>query len=124
MNLLRNIYKRITMKVDLPFLLFLIAISPNKAYLKVLALILVFALRPKFDLSTLKKLPLFYPLIILLACIQFFIFREEISSNPFIVFFVGCIYWLLCYAFLYQIWIFVSENTFEKINKTIGVYVI
>lgn len=124
MNLLRNIYQRISVHIDLPFILFLLAISPSKVYLKAVALVIIFALRPKFDFSILKKIPLFYPLILLLATIQFFFFNSDFSTDHFIVFFVGCIYWFFCYAYLYQTWIFVNENTFEKINKSLGLFVI
>lgn len=124
MNSIKSIYHRIAAHIDLPFLLFLLAISPSKVYLKAVALVLIFALRPKFDFSILKKLPLFYPLILLLAIVQFLFLNQDFSSNHLIVFLVGSIYWFFCYAYLYQTWIFVNENNFEKINKTLGLYVI
>lgn len=124
MSAIANAYKRIAERVDIPFFLFLITVSSNKVYLKVVALMLIFALRPRFDLSLLKRLPLFYPLIVLLASIQFLLFGHDFSASHFLVFGVGCFYWLLCYAYMYQTYLFVRENVIEKIDRTLMLYIV
>lgn len=116
-------YKKISDAVDIPFLLFILSISSNKIYLKIFALILIFILRPKFDLFFNKNISKFYPLIIVLSVFQFLFFGHDFSSEHIIVFMVGTFYWLMCYAYMYQTYLFVKQNHLEKINKTIEVYV-
>ena len=124
MTALINLYKKVMEKVDLPFLLFILTISSNKIYLKIFALILIFILRPKFNFFFSRKLPLFYPLIIILSVFQFLVFGGDFSSTHLLVFFVGVLYWFICYAYMFQAYLFVEQNTFEKINNTIIIYVI
>ncbi|MDI1354690.1 MAG: hypothetical protein PSX36_07220 [bacterium] len=124
MAAISKLYKQLADRVDIPFLLFLITISSNKVVLKVAALVLIFALRPKFEIAILKKLPLFYPLIIGLATLQFLLVGGDFSSIHFLVFGVGCLYWTICYAYMYQARVFVEENTHEKIDRTLLVYIL
>lgn len=118
-----NLFKKITERIDLPFLLFIISISSNKIYLKVFALILIFVLRPKFDLFFNKNISSFYPWIIILSAVQFLFLGHDFSTEHIVVFLVGTFYWLMCYAYMYQTYLFVKLNHLDKINRTIQVYV-
>jgi hypothetical protein len=124
MSTLTTFYKKTSEKLDLPFLLFLLAISPNKIYLKLLALLLIFAMRPRFDFLFSRKLPLFYPLIILLATLQFLVFGHDFSTEHMLVFFTGILYWTLCYGYLYQASLFAGSNSNAKINGTLAAFVV
>lgn len=119
MHQIKKVYYKIVEEIDLPFLIFLITISSNKIYLKVVALGLIFTLKPKFDLIFKKNIPSFYPLIIIFSIFQFLFFGGDFSLNHILVFCVGIFYWFLCYAFMYQAYLFVSNNTISKINKTL-----
>jgi len=124
MTQLIHFYKRVAEKADLPFLLFLLTISSNKIYLKVVALLLIFALRPKFNFMFNKKLPYFYPLIAILATVQFLFFGRDFSLPHFVAFGVGLLYWLICYAYMYQSYLFTKQNSMARIDQTLKIYVI
>ena len=124
MNILIKLYKKISEKIDIPFFLFLLSISSNKIYLKFLALAIIFSLRPKFKFIFNKKLPLFYPFIILLSLVHFLFIERDFTFSHCIIFLVGVLYWLICYAYVYQTYLFTKINSISKINTTIITYVI
>ena len=124
MSILTTYYKKISEKIDLPFLLFLLAIAPNKIYLKLLALLLIFAIRPRFDLLFSRKLPLFYPLVALLATLQFLVFGGDFSAEHVLVFFTGILYWALCYGYMCQTSLFASSNSNARIDATLSAFVL
>lgn len=124
MSTLIHLYKKLSEKIDLPFLLFLLALSPNKIYLKLAALLLIFALRPRFDGLLSRRLPLFYPLIILLATFQFLAFGGDFSAEHLLVFFTGILYWTLCYGYLCQTSLFTNLNNNHRINATLSAFVL
>jgi hypothetical protein len=120
MSKIQSFCKKMLMRVDLPFLLFLLTISSNKVYLKVVALILIFALRPKFDFLFSKKIPLFYPLLVILTTFQFLFLGHDFSANHLMAFMIGIFYWIMCYAYMYQTYMFININSIARINNTIA----
>lgn len=124
MSKTHNLYRNIADKVDIPFLLFLLTVSSNKIYLKVIALILIYVLKPRFNLVFNRNLTWFYPGLIILGILQFLLFGGDYSGTHFLVLLTGCFYWFLCYAFFYQSWMFAKENSDQKIGLTLKIFVL
>lgn len=117
-------YRSLLEKVDIPFLLFLVTISSNKIYLKLVAIVLIFLLRPKFNFFFNKNIARFYPVIIIFSVLRFLLLDRNFDINYLSLFCVGTFYWLMCYAYMYQSYLFVKENGLVKINNTLVVYVL
>lgn len=120
---LSRIYNSIREKIDLPFLIFLLTISSNKIYLKVVALALIFILRPRFDFFFNRKISLFYPAILILATFHFLFLERDFRMEHIALFLVGAFYWMACYGYMYQSYLFVKGNGRAKIDATIILYV-
>lgn len=123
-NAVMRSYKSLLEKIDIPFLLFLITISSNKIYLKAVALVLIFALRPKFNFFFNKRLSLFYPIIAIYSVLHFLLFDRNFELNYLLLFTVGIVYWITCYAYMFQTYLFVQDNNLPKVNRTLSVYML
>jgi hypothetical protein len=108
--------------VDWKLLAFLVLFMDVKIAVKVVAIILIYLLQ--FDLKmgfTLKnsRLPLFYPIAIGIAVLNWLIYGGYRQLNYDVVFFTGIGFWLLCILAIHQVKLSVEKNTAEVIHKTI-----
>ncbi len=124
MNQSVKIYREFLGKIDLPFLFFLLTISSNKIYLKVIALVLIFVLKPKIEWRLVKEMPLFYPGMAAIAILQFLIFNNDYSVIHFMVLFTGVGYWIISFLYMYQAVSFVKQNEVKRMDYTLYSFVL
>src|SRR4051812_49276455 len=85
--------------VDWKLLLFLLLFLDVKLAVKIFAIVLIFLLRFDFKLGFSFKnsrLPLFYPLIILIPFVSLIINQGYSNPDYLLVFLTGIGFWLLC----------------------------
>jgi len=117
--------KKLQTYVDWKLLLFLLLFLDVKLAVKIIAIIIIYLLQFNFKFGFSFKnsrLPLFYPLVIIIAFINFIINKSYNSSNYVVVFAIGIGFWLLCLLAIHQIKLSVENNTVTVIHNTILVF--
>jgi len=112
-------------KVDWKLLLFLILFLNVKLVVKIPAIIIIYLLRFNFNFGfSLKnsRLPLFYPLVIVIASVDLLIYKGYSNNNYLVVFLMGAGFWLLCLLAIHQVKIAVELNHAEVIHNTILIF--
>jgi hypothetical protein len=108
-------------RADWKLLLFLVLFLDVKMEIKVAAIILVYILRADFSFgfrTTNSRLPLFYPIAIAIAIINWIISRN-FSLNYDLVLLTGTGFWALCILAMHQVKLSVEGHDPETINRTI-----
>jgi hypothetical protein len=112
-------------KVDWRLLTFLLLFLNVKLAIKI-PVILLFSLWPanfrfgfRFKDS---RLPLFYPLIIIIAVVNWIIYKGYANGNYNIVLLTGIGFWLLCILAIHQVKQAVDNNSPEKVHQTITAF--
>ena len=119
--------KKLKTFADWKLLLFLLSFLDVKLALKVPALIIIYALQFDFKLGfSLKnsRLPLFYPIVIVIA---FFNLLLNLShENPYylLVFFNGILFWLMCILVAHQLKLSVENNATITLHNTVLLFFI
>jgi hypothetical protein len=114
-----------TASVDWKLLAFLILFLNVKIAVKVVAIILIYLLQFDFKIGFSFKnirLPLFYPIVIGIAVLNWIIFSTHSNLNYNIVFLSGIGFWLLCILAMHQVKLMVETIDIETIHKTILVF--
>src|SRR5579871_1862275 len=109
-------------KIDLPLFTFLILFLDVKVFIKILAIVFIYALRPDFKFGFRLKssrLPLFYPIIISIALIDFFAWRLYSVQNYSLVLLTGIFFWLLCILAVHQIKLSTEKTDINIIHNTL-----
>ena len=112
-------------KIDWPILVFLIVFLNVKLVIKLLAIVFIYLVRPNFKFNfslKQKRLPLFYPFIIVLGIVSSILFPAPATLNHFIVILTGVGFWVLCLLALHQIKLAVEKNDTPVLNNTILVF--
>lgn len=112
-------------KVDWRLLTFLLLFLNVKLAIKI-PVILLFSLWPanfKFGFRFKdSRLPLFYPLIIIIAIVNWIIYQGYANGNYNIVLLTGIGFWLLCILAIHQVKLAVDNNSPEKVHQTITAF--
>ena len=108
--------------IDWKLLVFLILIFNVKIVIKLFAIILIYIQRPDFKFSfhiRNSRLPLFYPLVILIGSINYLLYAKDLNSNYNLVFSLGILFWVLCILSVHQVKLAIERNSVIVIQKTI-----
>jgi hypothetical protein len=117
--------KKIISYVDWKLLLFLLLFLNVKLALKVPAIIIIYLLQFNFRFGfSLKnsRLPLFYPLIIVIAFIGLAVNLSSGNPDYLMVFLIGIGFWLLSLLAIHQVKLSVENNDTQIIHQTILVF--
>ena len=118
---------KINDKVDWRLLTFLLLFLNVKLAIKI-PVILLFSLWPanfKFGFRFKdSRLPLFYPLIIIIAIVNWIIYQGYVNGNYNIVLLTGIGFWILCILTIHQVKLAIDNNTPEKVHQTITAFFI
>ncbi len=118
-------FKNILSKVDWKLLLFLILFLNVKLAVKIPAIVIIYLLRFNFKFGFSFKntrLPLFYPLVIVIALFNFILYKSYGNANYPVVFLMGMGFWILCLLAVHQVKIAIEDNDTEIIHRTILVF--
>ena len=121
-----NLKKAIN-RIDWKLLLFLLLFLDVKMGVKIAAIIIIYLLRFNFKFGFSFKnsrLPLFYPLIMLIPFISLVINMGYTNPDYLLVFITGVGFWLLCLLAIHQVKLAVENNDAEVIHRTILVFFI
>lgn len=111
--------------VDWKLLIFLLLFLNVKLVIKLAALIIIYFLQPDSRFSFQKKnsrLPLFYPAVILIAVINYFLYKGFFNANYTIAFIIGLSFWLACILAIHQVKLFIDKNDPSVIYNTLVVF--
>jgi len=120
-------FKKLKGYADWKLLLFLLLFLNVKLAVKVPAIALIYLLQFDFKFGFKLKnsrLPLFYPLIIILALVGFVINGNYFNTNYNLVFVTGIGFWLICILAIHQVKLSVEKNDTEVIYRTILLFFI
>ncbi len=117
--------KKLLTYVDWKLLSFLFLFLNVKLAVKIPAVIIIYLLQFNFKFGfSLKnsRLPLFYPLIIGIALINFVIYKGYSNLNYVVVCAVGISFWIACLLAVHQIKLLVDGNSIQILHNTILVF--
>jgi hypothetical protein len=117
--------KKLKSYADWRLLLFLMLFLDVKLAVKISAIILICLLRFnfKFDFNIKNpRLPLFYPLIILITLIDCILNKSYYSRNYIPVLITGIGFWLLCILAVHQVKLSIEQNETIVIHRTIIIF--
>lgn len=113
--------------INWKLLLFLLLFLNVKLVIKLAALIIIYLLQPNvrfgFKLHG-SRLPLFYPAVIIIAAVNWMIYKGFSESNQSVVFITGICFWLACLLAIHQIKIFTDTTSPAIIYKTLILFFI
>ncbi|MCC8427147.1 hypothetical protein [Mucilaginibacter sp. UR6-11] len=119
--------KKLRGYADWKLLLFLLLLLNVKLAVKIPAIALIYLLQFDFKFGFKLKnsrLPLFYPLIILVALAGFILNGHYSNFNYNLVFITGIGFWLICILAIHQVKLSVEKNDTETIHRTIVLFFI
>ncbi|SDP92256.1 hypothetical protein SAMN05428975_3656 [Mucilaginibacter sp. OK268] len=114
-------------KVDWRLLTFLLLFLNVKLAVKIPVIILFSLWQFNFKFGFRFKdsrLPLFYPLIIIIALVNWIIYKGYVNGNYNILLFTGIGFWLLCILAIHQVKLAVDNNSPEIVHQTISAFFI
>lgn len=118
--------RKLTANVDWLLLVFLILVANQSVIsFKILALLGIYVIRPNFRFGFRKgRLPLFYPLILVLSLLQLFYYAPvEKASYPVAVL-VSMSFWFACLLTGHQVKLSLERRGFEVLLKTLQVFAV
>ncbi len=121
-----NLKKAIN-RIDCKLLLFLLLFLDVKMGVKIAAIVIIYLLRFNFKFGFSFKnsrLPLFYPLIMLIPFISLVVNKGYTNPDYLLVFIIGIGFWLLCLLAIHQVKLAVENNDAEVIHRTILIFFI
>lgn len=119
--------KKLHIYVDWKLLMFLLLFLNVKLAVKIPAIILIYLLQFNFNFGFSFKnsrLPLFYLLVIAIACIDLIINKGYNNFSYLMVFAIGVAFWLLCLLAIHQIKLSVENNNVQVLHNTLLVFFI
>ncbi|HEV3414412.1 MAG TPA: hypothetical protein VG101_18155 [Puia sp.] len=107
----------------LPLFLFLLVFTIDKITLKFAGIALLYLLHPDFNFrSDVRKVPLFYPLLLLLEVLKFLLLNRDFSAGHTISFLLGALFWIISFLSLHQMRSIVDQVKAERIDRTLTVF--
>lgn len=107
-------------RVDIGLLLFLLLFLDVKLAIKVPVLAVVYWCRPGLSVRT--QVPVFYPLILVVAVIEWLLFRSSAPAHYDLVAGFGLLGWVLCLGAAHQVRLFADRNDRETLDRTLRVF--
>lgn len=114
-------------KVDWKLLIFLLLFLNVKLAIKIPVIILMSLWQFNFKFGFRFKnsrLPLFYPLIIVIVLVDWIIYKGYVNGHYNILLITGIVFWLLCILAIHQIKLAVDNNPAEVVHQTITIFFI
>ena len=106
-----------------PLFLFLLVFTIDKITLKFAGIALLYLLHPDFNFrGDFRKVPLFYPLLLLFEVLKFLFLNRDFSTGHTVSFLVGALFWILSFLSLHQMRSIVDQVKMERINRTLTVF--
>lgn len=122
---LYNVIDKSTRTIDWRLLVFLVLVLNIKLVVKLIAVILIYILRPdfhfKFKLRG-TRLPLFYPIVAVIAILNFFIFRDYLQSKLIYVLIAGLGVWGIIILISHQLKLSVEQTDPRILHNTMTVF--
>ena len=115
-------FKNALKNIDLKLLTFLVLFLNVKLQVKIPAIILMYLLQFDFKFGFSFKnsrLPLFYLLVIGIACINLFITGNYSAPNYLTSFFIGVGFWVLCLLAIHQVKLSVDSTEVNTLHNTV-----
>src|ERR1700748_2913548 len=109
-------------KTDWQLLLFLLLFLQVKLVFKIAGIIIIYLLQwnTRFGFKTKgSRLPLFYPVIIIIAFAGLLLNKNFSLFNHDVAFVTGISFWILCILAIHQVKLFVDRNDYETVHNTI-----
>lgn len=122
---LKAVSKQFLNNIDWKLLLFLLLFLNVKLVIKIIAIVIIYILRPDFKFGFKRKgssLPTFYLLIIGIAFFDFLVFKGFTNTKYIIVFVAGTGFWLLSILAVHQLRVAVSTKSIHVIHNTIFLF--
>jgi hypothetical protein len=113
--------------IDWKLLAFLLLFLNVKLVIKLAALVCIYIVRSNFKFNfrfSNSRLPLFYPFIISIALLNYFITPGFSIHNYSITFLIGICFWLFSILAIHQVKLSVERNETDVIHQTIYVFFI
>jgi hypothetical protein len=111
--------------INWPLLVFLLLFLNVKLFVKLLAVVLIYIIRPNFKFgfkAKASRLPLFYLGVIAIAAVNWIAFKYFFSAHYNLAFFTGVAFWLLCILAIHQIKLAVDITEPAVLHRTITVF--
>ncbi len=112
-------------KPDWLLLLFLLLFLNVKLVVKFLAIVFIYVSRPDFRFGMRlrsSRLPVFYVWVILIACINYLLYKEWNTRNYTPAWATGILFWILCLLATHQLKLAVERSTTDRIHATLFVF--
>nr|WP_294794423.1 hypothetical protein [uncultured Mucilaginibacter sp.] len=127
-----NSLKKIDLKklrsfADWKLLLLLLLFLNVKLAIKIPAIAIVYLLDTNFKFGfSLKnsRLPLFYPLVIIIGLITVIVNKDYNAPNYVLVLGIGVLFWMLCILAIHQVKLSIEKNDVEMIHRTLLIFFI
>lgn len=119
--------KKLKSNVDWHLLLFLLLFLNVKLAVKIPGIILIYLLQFNFKFGFRIKnsrLPLFYPIVIIVAIADFIINKDYATHNYPLVLLTGIAFWAICILAIHQVKLAVERNDIEVVHRTILIFFI
>ena len=119
-------YKNPAKAIEWKLLAFLVLFMDVKLVVKLLALVLIYVLQPDFKFGfrfRQSRLPLFYPLIIGIALLNFSM-ANDFSKNYLLVLLSGLLVWIACILAVHQMKLFTERTNTDVLHNTLTVFFI
>jgi len=114
-------------RIDWKLLVFLILLINVKLYIKLIALLFIFILRPGFKMlfhPNRLRIPLFYVAIIAFSVLQLLVWPSHLDNKYLPVLFSAIGFWCISFLVLHQLRLAVDINETEKLHRTVLVFFI
>ena len=111
--------------IDWKLLLFLLLFLNVKLIVKVAAIVLIYLLQFNFKFGFHRRnsrLPLFYPIVIAIGILNWFLLAGFNDTNYTVAFLTGIFFWALCILAVHQVKLFIEQNSPAVIHQTITVF--
>ena len=111
--------------IDWKLLLFLLLFLNVKLIVKVAAIVLIYLLQFNFKFGfhwRNSRLPLFYPIVIAIGILNWFLLAGFNDTNYTVAFLTGIFFWALCILAVHQVKLFIEQNSPAVIHQTITVF--
>jgi len=112
-------------KIHWPLLVFLVLFLNVKLVVKLLAILIIYCLQPDFRFGFNKKnlrLPLFYPLMIVLAIVNAILLGQFVQANYLVVLLFGIGFWAACILAVHQLKGIVESTDADILSQTIAIF--
>ncbi len=123
----RNYIRDYLKDTDLVLLIFLLLFLNVKIIVKLLALIFIYIVRPSFQFGFRFKnsrLPLFYPVVLLIGLVNYFLLAGFTNINYSISFLTGIAFWVFCILAIQQVKLATERSTVAQVHRAIILFLL